>query len=53
MHSSKPFGHQELKSYAGINIAISIQDWKFKKFLERWQYIKEFSHTNRETKNQH
>lgn len=48
MHFSKPFGHQELKSYAGINIAISIQDWKFKKFLERWQYIKEFSHTEKQ-----
>lgn len=53
MHSSKPFGPQELKSYAGINIAINIQDWKFKKFPETWQYIKEFSHSNGEAKNQH
>lgn len=32
---SKPFGHQELKSFAGIKIGINIQDGKFKKLLER------------------
>lgn len=35
MHPSKPFGHQELKSDAEIYITVNMQEWKFKKFLER------------------